>query len=124
MANSKYNAILLTVAEDLGKLVSGEINSVDLSNFKLVGNRKTWADKAEVVGSGDKSYTIGTVNVHMIAVGDVLGSLGYKGSLYLDTNFKLSLTKTAKAEQVTKVSLAAIIAAAKAEPVIANTADA
>ena len=127
MANSKYNQIMFLVAEDLGKLVSGEVANVDLTNFRVVGTRKTWSDSAEVlVDSEGKAHVVKTINAHMVAIGDVLASLGYKGPFHLSSDLKLSLTKAQK-EVTATVTLADIIAkinAAKVavtEPVIETT---
>jgi len=115
MANSKYNVVLLSVAEDLVKLIAGNITSVDISNFKALGARKTWTDTATIIVAGEKVHTVNTVNAHTLAVGDVLGALGHRGNFYISKDLVLTLTKIE--EKATKVSLADIIAKAKAPKV-------
>jgi hypothetical protein len=111
MANSKYNVVLLSVAEDLTKLVAGEIANVDLSTFKLIGARKQWSDSAEIVADTEgKVHVVNSINAHTIAIGDVLGALSYKGPFFLNANLLLSLSKSPKEVTTSQVTLADILA--------------
>lgn len=111
MANSKYNQIMFLVAEDLGKLVSGKVANVDLANFKLIGARKQWSDSAEIVADTEgKVHVVNSINAHTIAIGDVLGALGYKGPFFLNANLLLSLSKAPKEVTTPQVTLADILA--------------
>lgn len=125
MAKSMYNTALLQQAKDLVKWIKGDIQEVDLSAFNAISEshqaqkgktaRKHWGDQAQIVTlESGSTVTIGSINAHTKAVGDVLGALGYRGSFYITNTLKLTRTKLTE-EKDTYVTVADILEAAKAK---------
>ena len=132
MANSMYNNGLKVIASDLQAFAKGEVHEVDLGGFKPLSakaaevynakypNRKprnlngrgTWGDSAQVMTLEDgKPVTIGSINVHTLATGDVLGAFGFRGTFYITNGLKLVRTKLAEETKTANVTLAEIVAA-------------
>jgi len=123
MANSMYNADLVTVAPQLKAFVTGEKEEVNLSAFQARSAaraadkgktaRKNWYGEAEVVELANGGpQTIGNQNVHVIATGDVLGNLGYRGRFYITKDLKLVKTPPPAEEKTPFVTMEQILAAA------------
>jgi len=134
MANSMYNTALAAVAKDLKRFVSLGIHEVDLSGFRPLSaeaaaafnakypNRKPrnlngrsqWGDSAQVMSlEGGTAVTTGSINVHTIATGDVLGALGFRGTFYITNSLKLVRSKPEEGLKPTKVTLEDVLKAAE-----------
>jgi len=122
MAKSMYNQVLLEKAVSLQSFVKGESIEVDLGGFQVLSekraiekgktSRKTWEDSAEVVSSEKGPIVTGTINAHMIAVGDVIGAMGFTGTFSVTQKLQLIKGKLEK-KTPTYVTIADILAALK-----------
>ena len=107
MAKSMYNAALLEKATELQSFSTDGTESVDLSGFVALSEkraaekgktaRKNWEDSAEVVDSEKGPVVKGSIAAYMKAVGDTLGALGFTGKFTINKELKLTRGK-AKAE--------------------------
>jgi len=117
-----YNEVLLEKATELQSFVNNGTESVDLSGFVALSEKRAaekgkaaraeWADSAEVVDSEKGPVVTGTINAHMQAVGDVIAALGYRGAYSLTKDLKLVKGKIER-KTPSYVTLEQIIAALK-----------
>lgn len=115
MAKSMYNEELFAKKALLKQWVKGEVAEVDLSGFltiskanakegKVLKRWANWADTGVVSTLEDgTAIVIKSINAHTIAIGDVLGALGYRGSFSITNALKLvrAMPTEAKKKYVT-----------------------
>lgn len=119
---SIYNEVLLDKALELAQFVKGERKEVDLSGFKEASakyaeehpyiiefptthtklkipkaGRSSYLGKASVVTlESGKPFVVGSNQAPIVAIGNVLGALNYRGDFYLTGTLRLTRADLSK----------------------------